>query len=340
VLGDYAADPANLTNLVALKSVNPNLKVVMSVGGWSWSNQFSNMAATAATRTNFINSTIALMRQYKLDGLDIDWEYPTSVGVPCTASATCQRSADKTNFVTLAQSLRSAFDSAGATDGKHYMLTIAAGAGSDYVEDLSGSSAWIKNLSASLDWINIMTYDFHGPWETAANHVAPLYADPSNPSGDTSLNSDASVSLFLGAGVPAAKLTLGEPFYGYGWVGCAAGAKGDGQYQSCTGSSTNGSDGSTFDFAFLTNSGYLVKDSTGAYTKGGNGFTRYWNSASMVPYLYNASSKVFITYDDEASVHQKNLYIKSKGLKGAMFWELNADKNKTLGTVVATDLPH
>ena len=340
VLGDYTKDPTNLKALVALKSVNPKLKVVASVGGWSWSNKFSTMANSSTSRTNFINSAVALVRQYKLDGLDIDWEYPTNIGVPCTSGNTCQRTTDKQNFVTLVQGLRSAFDSAGSADGKRYMITIAAGADASYVNDPNGSSAWLATLAASLDWINIMTYDFHGPWDTSSGFVAPLYRDPNDTSANAAtFNSDASVKLFLATGIAANKLVLGEPFYGYGWAGCAKGTNGDGLYQACTGSAA-GSQDSTFDFAFLTEQGYLTKDANGKYTVGGKGFARHWNSASKVPYLYNPSTKVFITYDDEASIHEKNNYIKSKGLRGGMFWELNADRNKTLGNVISNDLPH
>jgi chitinase len=340
VLGDTAVDPTNLNNLVALKSVNPKLKVVASVGGWSWSNQFSNMASSSTSRTAFINSAVALMRQYKLDGLDIDWEYPTKIGVPCTSGNTCQRTTDKQNFVTLVQGLRSAFDSAGASDGKHYSITIAAGADQGYVYDPSGSSAWLVQLANSLDWINIMTYDFHGPWDTSSGNVAPLYFDPADKSANASVfHTDAAVTLYLNQGLPANKLVIGEPFYGYGWAGCSAGPNGDGLYQACTGSAV-GSQDATFNFAFLTDQGYLSKDANGKYTVGGKGFVRHWNSAAKVPYLYNPSTKVFITYDDEASIREKNNYLKAKGLRGGMFWELNADRNKTLGTVLSSDLPH
>ena len=340
VLGDATIDPVNMNNLVALKSVNPKLKVVASVGGWSWSNQFSNMASSSTSRSAFINSAVALMRQYELDGLDIDWEYPTKIGVPCTSGNTCQRTTDKQNFVTLVQGLRSAFDSAGASDGKRYSITIAAGADQGYVYDPSGSSAWLVQLANSLDWINIMTYDFHGPWDSSSGNVAPLYFDPADKSANASaFYTDAAVTLYLNQGIPANKVVIGEPFYGYGWAGCAAGPNGDGLYQACTGSAV-GSQDATFNFAFLTDQGYLSKDVNGKYTVGGKGFVRHWNSAAKVPYLYNPSTKVFITYDDEASIHEKNNYLKAKGLRGGMFWELNGDRNKTLGTVLSNDLPH
>jgi len=343
VLGDPSLDSTNggsgannLGKLLTLKSVNPNLKLVASVGGWTWSNQFSNMAASSTTRSNFVNSAVSFLRKYKFDGIDIDWEYPTSIGVPCASGQTCQRNADKQNFVQLMKELRAALNTAGSADGKHYLTTIAAGADQSYVEDPSGSTAWIASLAGNLDWINLMTYDFHGPWETKDGIVAPLYPDAKDAAG---FSSDGTVKMFLAAGVSAKKLVLGIPFYGYGWAGCAAGPNGDGLYQNCTGPAT-GSQDSTFDFAFLTDQGYLTKDSSGKYTVGGKGFVRRWDSASRVPYLYNKSSKVFITYDDEASVHEKTNYIKGKALRGGMYWEMNADRHKVLGTVLSNDLPH
>ncbi|MFC9778583.1 glycosyl hydrolase family 18 protein [Paenibacillus chitinolyticus] len=347
VLGDPYVDDVgegggyeNLKKLAQLKTKNPKLKLFFSIGGWTWSNQFSNTAADATARQNFATSAVSLLRQYNFDGIDIDWEYPNAIGVPCASGQTCQRAADKANYILLLQTLRQQLDTAGQKDGKQYYITIASGANSTFVADAGGTSNWITQAANYLDWINIMTYDFHGPWDSSSNHVAPLYNDPSDPAGTPQFNVDSAVKIYLNKGVPASKITVGEPFYGYGWNGCNAGAKGDGLYQSCSGSSNTGSDGSTFNFSYLQNKGYLTKDASGKYTVGGLGFTRYWNDVTKTPYLYNPTSKIFITYEDEASIHAKNEYAKSKGLRGVMFWELEADSNKTLQTVVSNDLPH
>jgi chitinase len=334
VVDNPAAEAANLAGLSALKAANPHLRLVASVGGWTRSNRFSDMAASGATRANFIDSVIAFLRRHRFDGIDLDWEYPTAIGVPCAAGYTCERASDKQNFVTLAQQLRAALDAAGASDAKRYLSTIAAGADQSYVFDPDGSSQWLAQLARSLDWINLMTYDYHGTWERSAGFVAPLHRDADDP---TPTNANATVTLYLRQGIPPRKLTLGEPFYGKGWAGCAAGAKGDGLYQPCTGLAS-GSEEATFEFAWLTERGYLARDAWGRYTLGGLGFERYWNSDARVPYLYNASTQVFIAYDDEASIHEKNRYVIDQGLLGAMFWELNADRHRVLGTVVSDDL--
>jgi len=325
---------------VKLKGSRGSLKLMASVGGWNWSNQFSNMAASAATRSNFVNSAVAFVRSYRFDGIDLDWEFPTAIGLPCVDGAVCQRPEDKQNYVLLVDALRWAFDLAGRKDRKHYALTIAAGAGKNHVLDPSGSSAWLVALAKSVDWINIMSYDYHGPWDATSGLLAPLFVDPADGSATAaSFNADASVKLFLDQGIAPSQLVLGMPFYGYGWAGCAPGPNADGLYQPCSGAAV-GSKGANFDHAFLVDAGYLTKDAAGAYSVGANGFIRHWNAASKVPYLYNADSKVFISYEDEASVHEKAAYLQAKGLRGAMFWELNADRHQVLGRALAKDLPH
>ncbi|HEX7988205.1 MAG TPA: glycosyl hydrolase family 18 protein, partial [Duganella sp.] len=156
VFRDAVSDGANLRALVALKKRHPRFKVVVSVGGWDWSNQFSNMADSAAARANFVASSVKLMRRFGLDGIDIDWEYPTEAGVPCVAGRVCARPQDKPNYIKLVRELRAAFDAAGKKDGKHYSITIAAGGNANYVNDGAAGGGWIKELAQSLDWINIM----------------------------------------------------------------------------------------------------------------------------------------------------------------------------------------
>jgi chitinase len=330
VLGHPPFDAPNLAYLPTLKRANPKLKLVASVGGWSWSNRFSDMASDVVARAAFVSSAVALLRRHGLDGLDIDWEYPGSIGIRCAEGRNnCDRADDKENFVALARALRAAFDDAGTTDGKRYLLTVAAGADAKFVLD-RGSGGWLVRLARSLDWINLMTYDYHGTWERAAGFVAPLHADPADPGP---ANADSSVALFLEAGVPASKLALGMPFYGKGWSGCAPGPRGDGLYQPCTGLARESHE-ATFEFAYLVDEGYLVPGTDGRYTRGGLGFTRHWNAAAGTPYLYNPATQVFISYDDEASIGEKTRYAIRQGLRGVMFWELDADRHGVLGNAL------
>jgi len=329
VLDNPAGDGEQLARLAALKATNPRLRLVGSVGGWTRSNRFSDMAASPATRAAFIVSAVAFVRRHHFDGVDIDWEYPGAIGVPCAAGFTCERAEDKRNFVALARELRAALDSAGAADGRHYLATIAAGCDRSFVID-NLEPAWIARLSASLDWINLMTYDYHGTWETRAGMVAPLGNDALDPAGT---NIEATVKLYIDAGVPPRSLTLGLPFYGKGWIGCEAGPRGDGLYQQCTASVSDPRE-ATYSYSMLRTQGYLIEGLAG------RGFARHWSAAAQGPYLYNPASRTFIAYDDEDSVRGKMRYLVRQGLRGAMYWEIALDNGSELARVVSGELPH
>lgn len=317
VLGNVHLDPANLAALRELRQANPRLRLMGSVGGWTWSNRFSDMAASLATRRAFVESTVAFLRHHDFDGIDLDWEYPGDIGVPCPAGDTCQRPEDQRGYVALARELRDALDAAGRESGRRYLATIAAGADDKFVFDAAGSARWLAELAVSLDWINVMTYDYHGSWSNVSGLNAPFD------------KVEATLSRYLEIGIPASKLTLGLPFYGKGWAGCPPGPAGDGLDQRCTGMA-RGEQDSTFTFEYLARRGYLSRDARGEYTVPGLGFARRWNDAARVPTLYDPVTRVFVTYDDEASVRAKVEHAKSKGLRGVMFWELSADRDRAL----------
>ena len=204
------------------------------MGGWTWSNRFSDVAATAATREVFANSAVDFLRKYNFDGVDLDWEYPVSGGL----DGNSKRPEDKQNYTLLLSKIREKLDAAGAVDGKKYLLTIASGASTTYAANTE-----LANIAAIVDWINIMTYDFNGAWQKVSAHNAPLNYDPAAsaagrvPDANT-FNVAAGAQGHLNAGVPAAKLVSGVPFYGRGWDGCAQAS--NGQYQTCAGGSSVG----------------------------------------------------------------------------------------------------
>jgi chitinase len=344
VLADPAVDGANLRALAALKKINPALRVLVSVGGWNWSNQFSNIAASASETGTFAASALALLRRYGLDGIDIDWEYPTASGVPCTAGQTCARPEAKQNYVTLAARLRRAFDAAGRADGRHYAITIAAGATGQFVEEAAdggadASGAWLARLAAHLDWINLMAYDYHMPWDVRNGNLAALYGDPADPANASGYDDDHAIRRYLAAGVPPSKLVLGAPFYGYGWTGCPPGPGGDGLYQSCGTAAKGGEDGgASYPFAYLVREGFLKAGADGVADQAGRGYARRWNAVSKTPSLYDAASATFISYEDEASLREKAHYLKARGLRGAMYWEATADSDHLLSSALARAL--
>ncbi|AJS61331.1 glycosyl hydrolase family 18 protein [Paenibacillus sp. IHBB 10380] len=317
IIGDPEVDLKNFDTLATIKDQHPNLNLMVSVGGWSWSKNFSNMALTEETRRAFANSVVKFLREYRLDGIDIDWEYPVEGG----ETSNIRRPEDKENFTLLVKTVREALDAAGSEDGKYYLQTIASGQGDNFTVN-----ADFVNSASYLDFINIMTYDYSGSYEPLANHNAPLYYDKNLPKSSAPRNNVQGGALgHLNGGVPKHKLVLGIPFYGKGWRDCPA----NGEYQTCAGGTTEGSyESSIFDFSDIEDN-YVNK----------NGFVRYWNEAAKVAYVYSPDKKVFITYNDKESMMYNTSFLKSLDIAGVMSWDISGDRNKTLSTQLVQDLP-
>ena len=159
----YAGDPENFRILNSLKERNPKLKILVSVGGWTWSGGFSDMALTPESRTRFIDSAVAFLERHRLDGLDVDWEYPGQKGLNNT-----NRPEDKVNCTAFLAEARAALDKAGKTTGKRYLLTMATGTNNSWLEHTE-----MDKVQASLDFVNLMTYDMAGDWDPVTAHHSP-----------------------------------------------------------------------------------------------------------------------------------------------------------------------
>lgn len=286
----------NLHQLQLLKQANPHLQTLISIGGWTDSDRFSDVAVSEEARQKFAASVVDFVLQYGFDGVDLDWEYPTGGGEP----GNIERPEDPKNFVLLLAELRAQLDAQEAEDGHHYPLTIALGANPDAYQPLD----W-ERILPSLDWINVMTYDMSGPWSEVTGFNAPLYDSTANPPEGGS--ADATISGLLALGVPPEKLNLGVPFYGKGWTGVAA--TNDGLHQPFTGI-TEGE--GSFDYRML------AADQVESYS-------RFWSDTAQVPWLYDAESETMITYDDPESMAAKAAYVREHGLGGIMFWEVTQD---------------
>lgn len=186
-----------LTRFVNLKKLNPNLKVMVAMGGWNQgSTVYSGVAASAQLRTTMVENVIAFIRQYGFDGFDLDWEYPGMRG---------GSTADKQNFIELLKLFRSRFDQAG------YILTAAVGVTTEHI-----SYAYdIPNMSKYLHYINLMAYDMHGTWDGVTGQNAPLYKSNLESSAFASLNVDAVVNNWLSKGATPESLSMGIPIYGH-----------------------------------------------------------------------------------------------------------------------------
>ena len=307
----------NFNQLRELKAKYPKLKIVMSIGGWTESTNFSAVAATPESRAKFAQSCIDMYIKGNLpgaapgaaagifDGIAIDWEYPDEVG-----NGNPHGPQDTHNFTLLLQELRNQLNAQGSADRKHYLLTADTPSGPEKVSHLE-----VGPVSRIVDWMNVMTFDFNGPWETTGptesqSNLFPSPFDPaprptkSNPYPDNGEISTAEVvANYLRQGASPNKIAISIPFYAHGWTGVSAGPKGDGEFQPATGVATD------------------INYNQIAAQPG----TVHHDPFSGAAYKYDPVSKTFWTFDDAQSIQEKVWFIKLAGLRGDMTWSLDGD---------------
>ncbi len=302
--GKVVLDPAQTARLrlrSALKATHPQLKLVISVGGWGVGG-FSEAAGTAAGRERFADSAARLLPANNADGIDVDWEYPGHDEAGIAASGQ-----DRANFTLLLQSVRAALDRVGEANGRrgadHYTLSIAAADG-PFVDGID-----IAAVEPSLDWFNLMTYDFFNSMTPTTGHHTQLHASPLAPADARS--TDKAVKQFLAAGVPARKLVIGAAFYGREFADVKPDH--DGLYQTY---------------------GHYQGEHPWPQLKAEfierNGHARHWDATARAPWLWNAATHSFISYDDPSSLAAKAAYVKANHLGGIMYWEQSQDPDGEL----------
>ncbi len=286
----------DIFKLHALKKANPNLKVLVSVGGWTWSGNFSDAALTESSRRLFARSAAAFVETYKLDGIDIDWEYPNQPG-----DDNIHRPEDVQNFTLLLQAVREELDSLSVrrAQNRHCLLTIATGANPRYVENTE-----LGKLIRHLDFLNIMTYDFYHGGDRRTGHHSNFQPSASPQQDKNSVIK--AVDLHVEAGVPLRKINLGIPFYGRKWTGVST-ADNHGLFQEAE---------SVGGIVFYHQIVECLQDAS---------YQQHWDPAAQAPYLWNPKEAIFISYENARSIALKMEYLQKKGLGGAMFWEYSDD---------------
>jgi len=297
---DAGALRGSFNQLRKLKRLYPNIKVLWSFGGWTWSGGFTQAAANP---TAFANSCYNLVKDSRwadvFDGIDIDWEYPNACGLSCDSSGP----AAYANVIT---ALRNRF-------GSNFLVTSAISAdGSNGGKlDVADYAAGI----AKLDFVMPMTYDYFGafaPQGPTAPH-SPLTSYAGIP--QAGFYSDAAIQKLKSKGVPAGKLLLGIGFYGRGWTGVTQAAPGG----SATGAAPGTYEQGIEDYKVLKNS----CPATG--TVGGTGYAKCGSN--------------WWSYDTPATIAGKMSYAKQQGLGGAFFWEFSGDtSNGELITAIKNNL--
>ncbi|KAL2961107.1 hypothetical protein AAZX31_17G073900 [Glycine max] len=276
---------------------NPSVKTLLSIGGGASNpSTFSAMASQAGRRKTFIDSSIQLARSNNFHGLDMDWEYPST-------------STDMTNYGFLIREWRTALVNEARNSGKQILLLVGA---VFYSSNYYSLNYTIQDVINAFDFVNVMAYDFYGPnWYP--NFTAPpaaLYA--LNHPAANRVSGDMGIRDWIGSGMPASKLVLGVPFYGYAWR--LLNSNNRGLFDRANGSAFGG-DGSM---------GYsqireFVSQNRAACT---------FNSTVVSDYC--SSGTTWIGYDDVQSVSAKVAYAKTNNLGGHFVWHVGADYNWVL----------
>jgi chitinase len=287
-----------------MKLYNPGLKTLLAIGGWNeGSTTYSDMALTKESRATFIQSAVKLLLKHEFDGLDMDWEYPGG------RSDSEGRPEDKENFASLLVEMREEFDKS------NLMITAAVSAG--YLNVEQGLD--IPTMARTLDYINVMTYDYHGWWEghSFTGHHAPLYGSPQEEDVESPgyrANINFTINYYINAGAKRSQLLLGLPAYGRGFE--LANPADHGIYAQAT----NGIQAAPYTQE-LGYWGYM--EVCDAVLLQSDDWTIVRDEYIVAPYAFNGRN--WIGYDDEESIRSKSQYILDMDLAGAMFWAIDTD---------------
>ncbi|MFK4728150.1 glycoside hydrolase family 18 protein [Agromyces mediolanus] len=312
----------NFNQLRKLKERSPETKVLISLGGWTWSDHFSEAAATPERRTALVSSCIDVYLKGNLpkvgtfggpgaaagifDGIDVDWEWPVNGGETSNASP-----ADRENFLALMEEFRAQLDAYGEQTGEDYLLTAFAPAGGWN----TNAGGWTDpRLFDAVDWLNIQGYDYAGGWTGNTGHQGNLHPDGTNNWG---LALDNAVGLYTAAGADPAQLNIGLAAYGQGWTGVTVG-----------------------DRAGWTPDPAVSAIGTKPYFEIRSLGHGYFDPAIGASWRYDAKTGQWWSLDDPKSVRAKAAWLAEQGLGGAMWWDLSGDYRNELGGALGSALRH
>lgn len=326
--------------LQVMKKQYPDVKLLISVGGWAGSRGFYTMLDTDAGIDTFTDSCVEFIRKYGFDGVDIDFEYPSSTatsGNPDDADLSePRRKTINARYNVMMKELRKKLDAASKEDGKDYLLTAAVTASSWVLGGVSDNS-----YAKELDFLSVMSYDFHGGWNEFVENLANIYPD----SADTetinmlmpTLCMDWAYRYYRGV-LPPEKILMGIPYYSRGWENVNGGTNGlhgksktpaSGKY-NVWGDDLNG-DG------ILEPAGANPLWHILNLAEKDSHFKKYWDDAGKVPHYWQDQEKVFLSFEDKQSINERVKYIEEKNLGGALIWVMNGDYGENPNYVPGSD---
>lgn len=286
-----------LKQLNLLKARNRNLKLLLSIGGWTYSSNFKSAAATPQGRATFARTAVRLLQNYGFDGLDIDWEYPTNA-------------TEAADWVALLRACREEMDAyarrLSSSSPPHFELSVACPAGPEKIAVLD-----LPGMDRYLDFWNLMAYDYAGSWDAHAGHQANLYAARGNASRSTPFSTAAALAAYTRAGVAPGKIVMGMPLYGRAFENT------NGVGHSFSGGGQGSWEAGVYDFKALPQPGAR----------------EYYDPEAGASYSYDKGRRVLVSYDTVEMAREKAAYVKKHGLGGAMWWESSGDKKGREGII-------
>ncbi len=263
-----------------------NVKILLSLGGWGWDKQFAAIVSKREAEDGYVAAVMKIVEEYDYDGIDLDWEYPDT-------------KEEIVGFERLSRRFRKELDELGAKKGRRLIQTMAAAANPTTLKWLT-----YELLLETMDWVNVMTYDFAGDWTDFAGHHSPLFVSRKQPG--TPHSTELSMKYLVDRGMPANRLAVGLPLYGKGFAVSEPYA-----------STKNASKG-------------------GRVPRGGNytrierlieerGWKRQWDDETKNPWAIAADGSAVIGYDDAESLSRKTEWAVQQGFRGVFFWEIGGD---------------
>lgn len=294
---------AHFPQYAAMAKKHPQVDILLSIGGWTCSGQFSAMCLTEKSRASFIDSCMKTLEAHPFfSGLDLDWEYP---GIARSGGKKDEgnpvKGDDKTNYTRLLRELRASLDLRFGKGKKR--LTVCAPASPNLLAHQDYAA-----LHPFVDRINVMTYDMTGLSSSQTGHHSPLYGADS---------AHTAVDYLKKLGVPAGKIAIGSPLYSHGWKMSA----GEGQV---LGAKAKGFSGGTR----LWKKVDPLEQS--ALPVGTPGWHAGYDEEAQAAYLWNddptsSDFRVFLTYENARSLDAKLSYIHQQGLSGLIVWQSGGD---------------
>ncbi|XP_026686468.1 uncharacterized protein LOC103519043, partial [Diaphorina citri] len=287
--------------LMQLREKNPDIKILLAIGGWAFgSTPFKELTGNVFRMNQFVYESIEFLREHKFNGLDVDWEYPRGAD-------------DRASYVNLLKELRLAFEGEAKTSGEPRLLLTAAVPASF---EAIAAGYDVPEISKYLDFINVMTYDFHGQWERQVGHNSPLKPLEGATSYQKKLTVEYSAKEWVKQGAPKEKLMIGMPTYGRSFtlvdptkfdIGAPASGGGEpGKYTAEAGF-----------MSYYEVCDFLKKDNT----------TLVWDNEQQVPFAYKDDQ--WVGFDDERSLKMKMDWLKEDGYGGIMIWSVDMDDLST-----------